>query len=325
VLEVLTGRAELRVWPKDFPPPREQLLKEAREMDGLLTLLTDRVDRQLIEQAPKLRVVSNFAVGFDNIDVQACSERGIAVGNTPGVLTETTADLAFALMLAAARRIPEGIDFVRAGKWRTFDPNLLLGQDVSGAMLGIVGMGKIGQAVARRAAAFSMRILYVDKERADVERQTGAKRVEKETLLRESDFVSLHVPLTPKTRHYIGSAELALMKPSAILINTSRGPVVDQVELARGLAAGRPGAAALDVTDPEPISPTDPLLSMPNVIVVPHVGSASFQTRTRMGQLAVANLLAGLEGRPLPHPVPPLPLGEGQGEGARKRQITQPD
>jgi len=302
-LEPLVERTHLEVWKQPTPPPREVLLAEAREAEGLLTLLTEKVDRQLIDQAPKLRVVSNMAVGFDNIDVAACSERGIPVGNTPGVLTETTADLAFALMLAAARRLPEAIAYVTEGRWKTWDPNALLGQDIHGSTLGVIGMGQIGQAVARRGVGFGMRILYVGKERPQIQKETGARRVEKENLLRESDFVTLHLPLNAQTRHYIGRVELAMMKTTAVLINTSRGPVVDQAALTAALKEGRPGAAALDVTDPEPIAPDDPLLSLPNALIVPHIGSGSIRTRARMAGLAVANLLAGLEGRPLPHSV----------------------
>src|SRR5262249_4860679 len=228
----LGEQVQLSVWPDPFPPPPEALEAQAAESDGLLTLITDRVDRRVLAKAPRLRVISNMGVGYDNIDVAACTERRIPVGNTPGVLTEATADLAFALLLAATRRLPESIAFVHSGQWKTWDPNLLLGQEVFGAALGIIGMGKIGQAVARRAAGFQMSILYCGAPREQVERETGARRVEQEALLRESDFVSLHVPLTVKTRHLIGRSELALMKPTAILINTSRGPVVDQAALA---------------------------------------------------------------------------------------------
>ncbi len=282
------------------------LLAEAREAEGLLTLLTDRVDRELLARAPRLRAVSNMAVGYDNIDVAACTERRIAVGNTPGVLTETTADFAFALLMAAARRVVEADAFVRAGKWKTWDPGLLLGQDVHGATLGIAGMGQIGQAVARRARGFGMRILYTDEvARPQSEAETGAQRVDKDTLVREADFLTLHVPLTPHTRHFIGARELAMMKPTAWLINTSRGPVVDQRALAEALAAGRPAGAALDVTDPEPIPMDDPLLRLPNVILAPHIASASLATRSKMADMAVDNLLAALAGRRPPHCVNP--------------------
>jgi glyoxylate reductase len=311
-LSVLAARTQIDLWPGEMPPPRDEMIRHARDCEGILTLVTDPVNRALLEQAPKLRVVSNMAVGYDNIDVAACTERGVAVGNTPGVLTDATADLAFALLLAAARRLPEAREFVLAGRWKTWDPSLLLGRDVHGATLGIFGMGQIGQAMAKRARGFGMRIVYSDKPKPSVEEQLGVVRLEKDELLREADFVSLHVPLSPKTRHLIGAPELAKMKPTAVLINTSRGAVVDPIALAEALRAGRPGAAALDVTDPEPISPTDPLLKLPNALVVPHIGSASVQSRTKMASLAVENLLAGLEGRPLPHSVNPQVVSKRQ-------------
>ena len=302
----LGGATELAFWSEPLPPSRQALLAAAAEVDGLLTLITDRVDEELLRRSPKLRIVSNMGVGVDNIDVAACTARRIPVGNTPGVLTDATADLAFALLLAAARRLAEATHFVQQGKWKTWDPNLLLGRDVYGATLGIVGLGKIGQAVARRARGFGMRILYTGRERnPDAEAETGARHTSKEVLLRESDFVSLHVPLSPQTRHYIGRAELQLMKPTAILVNTARGPVVDQRAVLEALALGRPGAVALDVTDPEPIAPDDPLLKLPNAIVIPHLGSATDQTRAKMAQMAIDNLLAGLEGRRLPNCVNP--------------------
>jgi glyoxylate reductase len=307
-LQSLAARTQMDLWPGEVPPPKEELIRHARESEGLLSLVTDPVDRALLEQSPKLRVVSNMGVGYDNIDVAACTERGIAVGNTPGVLTDTTADLAFALLLAVARRLPEAKDYVLAGRWKTWDPSLLLGRDVHSATLGIFGLGQIGQAMAKRARGFGMRIVYFDKPKPSLEEELGLERLEKEGLLREADFVSLHVPLSSKTRHLIGAPELALMKPTAALINTSRGAVVDQLALVEALRAGRPGAAALDVTDPEPISPTDPLLKLPNALVVPHIGSASVQARAKMASLAVDNLLAGLEGRPLPHSVNPQVL-----------------
>ncbi|MGH2588285.1 MAG: 2-hydroxyacid dehydrogenase [Dehalococcoidia bacterium] len=309
-LERLAAQTEMRLWEDPLPPPRETLLAEAREAEGLLTLLTDRVDEVLLGVASRLRAVSNMAVGFDNIDVPACTRRGILVGNTPGVLTDTTADFAFALLMAAARRVVEGDAFTRAGTWQTWDPGLLLGQDVHGATIGIAGMGQIGQAVARRAHGFDMRILYTDEiPRPEIEAATGAQRVDLETLLRESDFVTLHVPLVPETRGLIGAAQLALMKPEAVLINTSRGPVVDQRALAEALANGRPGMAALDVTDPEPIAMDDPLLQLPNAIIAPHIASGSRATREKMAEMAVDNLLAGLRGKLPPNCVNPEALG----------------
>lgn len=304
-LELLHSNAQVTVWSGEMPPSQEDLAAQAEKCDGLLTLITDRVDRELLARCDRLRVVSNMAVGFDNIDVAACTERKIPVGNTPGVLTNATADLAFALMLAAARRLPESRDFVRAGQWRTWDPNLLLGHEVWGATLGIIGMGKIGQAMARRANGFEMRILYSGDPKPEVDAKTGARCVSKEMLLRDSDFVSLHVPLTVQTRHLMGKAELALMKPTSILINTSRGPVIDQRALADALQSGRPAAAALDVTDPEPIHMDDRLVAMPNALILPHVGSGTLQARSQMAQMAVDNLLAGVTGARLPHCVNP--------------------
>jgi len=309
-LDRLAAQTEMRLWEEPLPPPRDRLLAEAREADGLLTLLTDRVDEELLAQSPRLKAVSNMAVGFDNIDVPACTRRGILVGNTPGVLTDTTADFAFALLIAAARRVVEGDAFTHAGKWQTWDPGLLLGQDVHHATIAIIGMGQIGQALARRAHGFEMRILYVDAvPRPEIDRAYGARQVDLETALREADFVSLHVPLMPETRHLIGAAQLALMKPSAILINTSRGPVVDQAALARALTAGRPAMAALDVTDPEPIALDDSLLALPNVIIAPHIASGSRATREQMAEMAVDNLLAGLRGELPPNCVNPEALG----------------
>lgn len=304
----LRAVAEVEVWPDDLPPPREALLAGVREADGLICLLTDRIDAEVLDAAPRLRVISTMAVGYDHIDIAAATARGIPVGNTPGVLTETTADLAWALLLATARRVVEGDRFVREGRWRTWDPNLLLGYDVHGATLGVVGMGAIGQAVARRAAGFGMRVLYTRRSGTNA---TIGERVTLEKLLRESDFVSLHVPLTDETQHLIGERELRLMKPTAILINTARGPVVDQRALARALREGVIAGAGVDVTEVEPIPPDDPLLSAPNVVILPHIGSASYATRARMADMAVENCIAGLEGRPLPHCVNPEARSQG--------------
>ena len=305
-LATVMGACDADVWPDELPPPRATLLDRVRGCDGVLTLLTDRVDDEFLDAAgPQLKVVSNYAVGFDNIDVAACSRRGVAVGNTPGVLTETTADLAWALLMAAARRVPEGDRYVRAGHWRTWGPLLLLGPDVHGATIGIVGFGRIGQAVARRAMGFGMRILYHDLHRLPdaVTEPLGATFMSLDDLLPASDFVSLHVNLSEETRHLINARTLAAMKPTAVLVNTSRGPVVDQIALADALRDGEIGAAALDVTDPEPIAPDDPLLALDNCLVVPHIASASRATRGRMAEMAAANLIAGVLGEPLPTPV----------------------
>ncbi len=307
-LRLVREACETDVWPEDGPPPRDELLRRVAGCDGILTLLSDRVDEELLEAAgPGLRVVSNYAVGYDNVDVAACARRGIVVGNTPGVLTETTADLAWALMLAARRRVTEGDRFVRGGKWRTWGPNLLLGSDVHGATLGIVGFGRIGQAVARRAVGFGMTVLYTSRTRAPeaVEAAHVARFVDLDELLDGSDIVSLHCALTPETRGLIGRRALELMKPTATLVNTARGPVVDQPALYTALRDGVIAAAGLDVTDPEPIAPDDPLLSLENCIVVPHIASATHATRGRMAEMAAANLLAGVRGEPLPTPVEP--------------------
>jgi glyoxylate reductase len=307
-LEPIRSTTDARIWEDDLPPPRSDLLDAIRGCDGVLTLLTDRVNDEFLDAAgPGLKVVSNYAVGFDNVDVPACTARGVAVGNTPGVLTDTTADLAFALLMAAARRIPEGDRYVRAGKWKTWGPLLLLGPDVHGATLGVVGFGRIGQAVARRAMGFGMTILYHDVHRADpaVEAEHGATFLPLEELLARSDFVSLHVNLTPETKGLIDAEKLGWMKPTAVLVNTSRGPVIDPRALEAALRAGTIGAAALDVTDPEPIPPDDPLLSLDNCLVVPHIASASRATRAKMAEMAAANLLAGIRGERLPTPVNP--------------------
>jgi lactate dehydrogenase-like 2-hydroxyacid dehydrogenase len=248
--------------------------------------------------------VSNYAVGYNNIDVAACTARGIPVGNTPGVLTDTTADFAFALLMAAARRVAEGSRYVMDGRWQTWGPKLLLGVDIAGATLGIVGFGRIGRAVARRARGFDMRVLYADPYAVDVDPEL-AEPVDLDTLLRESDFVSVHVPLTDDTRYLIDGAALAKMKRHAVLVNTARGPVVDPSALYDALSEGRIAAAGLDVTDPEPIPADHRLLSLPNCLITPHIASASITTRNKMAIIAAQNLLAGLAGRPLPHCVNP--------------------
>jgi glyoxylate reductase len=303
-LAALQQHADVDLWPGDVPPGNLTLRERAHDADGIICLLTDRIDAQLIEAAPKLRVISNVAVGYDNIDVAAATKRGIAVGNTPGVLTETTADLAWALMLAVARRIVEAERFVRDSRWRTWDPNLLLGHDVHGATLGIVGFGKIGRAVARRAAGFDMRVLYTTRSEPD-EDVGSAERVELDELLLQADFVSLHVPLTDDTRHMIGERELRSMKAAAIIVNTARGQVIDQPALARALNEGWIGGAGLDVAEVEPIPPGDALMRTPNTVLLPHIGSASHATRERMASMAVDNVLAGTRGERLPNCVNP--------------------
>jgi glyoxylate reductase len=306
-LAAVGAACDMDLWDGELPPPRDELLRRIAGCDGVLTLLTDKVDDEFLDAAgPQLKVVSNYAVGFDNVDVAACVRRGVAVGNTPGVLTETTADLAWTLLMAAARRIPEGGRYVRAGEWRTWGPLLLLGPDVHGATIGIVGFGRIGQAVARRAQGFGMRILYHDLHRLpdEVTEPLGAKYLSLDELLAASDFVSLHVNLSEVTRHLINARTLAAMKPTAVLVNTSRGPVIDQLALADALRDGVIWAAALDVTDPEPIAMDDPLVGLDNCLIVPHIASASRATRGKMAEMAAANLIAGVQGLPLPTPVP---------------------
>jgi len=304
-IAMLRQECEVEVWEEELPVPRDLLLDKVRDIDGLYCLLTERIDEELLKAASRLRVVSNMAVGYNNIDVAACSARGIPVGNTPGVLTDTTADLAFALLLAAARRIVEGMDYVRSGQWRTWGPMLLMGSDVHGATLGIVGFGRIGQTMARRARGFDMRVLYHDAYVSEADPALGAICVDLDTLLGESDFVTLHVPLTEETHHLIGEKELQRMKPTAVLVNTSRGEVVDPQALYGALRDRQIAYAALDVTEPEPIPADHPLLSLSNCLVVPHIGSASVATRTKMAIMAAENLLAGLRGDPLPHCVNP--------------------
>jgi glyoxylate reductase len=269
-----------------------------QHVEGLLCMITERVNQELLDAAPVLKVVATFGVGYDHIDVAVCTRRNVVVCNTPGVLTETTADLAWALILGVARRIGEGAQVIKRGEWKDWSPNFMLSQDVHHATLGVVGLGAIGWQVARRAFGFDMPVLYASRRRhADLEAQGPVRHVDLDTLLRESDFVSLHVPLTPDTRHLIGARELGLMKPSAFLINTARGPIVDQRALYEACAAGSIAGAGLDVTDPEPMAADDPLLSLANVLVVPHVGSASYGTRIKMGRLAAENIAAVLSGR----------------------------
>lgn len=290
-LDRLRAAHDVRVWPGTEPPPRAELVAGARAADALLSLLTDGVDEDLLDAAPRLRAVANYAVGTDNVDLRAATARGIPVGNTPDVLTETTADLAFALMLAAARRLVEADAAVRAGEWPDWQPDAFLGHDVHGAVLGIVGFGRIGQAVARRAEGFGMTVLH----------NSRSGGVPLDELLARADFVSLHAPLTDATRGLIGTRELELMKPSAILVNTARGGLVDSRALEAALREGVVAGAALDVTDPEPLPPDHPLLGAPNLVVAPHVGSASHRTRAAMADMAVDNLLAALAGERMPH------------------------
>jgi len=292
-LDRLREAHEVDVWTERLPPAYDELRRRAAEAEGVLSLLTDRIDAALIEASPRLRAISNYAVGYDNVDVEAAAARGIPVGNTPDVLTDATADLTFALLLAAARRLPQATASVTGGDWLTWEPAQHLGYDVHGATLGIIGMGRIGRAVAQRAEGFQMRVLSTGS--------AGGTPLAR--LLTESDFVSLHCPLTPDTHHLIDTEALHAMRPTAILVNTARGPIVDQSALAQALRDGEIAGAALDVTDPEPLPAGDPLLSAPNLIVAPHIGSATHSARERMATLAVQNLLAALEGEPMPHQV----------------------
>jgi glyoxylate reductase len=290
-LERLAAEHEVEVWPGDMPPSRDELLAGVADAEGLLSLLVDGVDRELMQAAPKLRAVANYAIGFDNIDVEAAAERGIQVGNTPDVLTDATADLAWALMLAVARRIVEAHQDAVDGKWRTWEPQGWIGADVHGATLAVIGAGRIGQAVAKHASGFEMDVVMVD---------LGD---DLHSALERADFVSLHTPLTPETRHLIDADALARMKPTAILVNTARGPIVDQAALADALREGRLAGAGLDVTDPEPLPPDDPLYETPNLLIVPHIGSATTTARAAMADRAVDNLLAALDGKPMPYAV----------------------
>jgi glyoxylate reductase len=307
-LQPIVAHTDADVWQDDLPPPRDELLRRVAGVDGFLAMVVDRVDDELLDWAgPQLRVVSNFGVGFDNIDVPACTRRGVAVGNTAGVLTETTADEAFALLMAAARRIPEASEYVREGRWKAWQPLLLLGADVHHATLGIIGFGRIGQEVAKRARGFDMQVLYYNRHplSPSEEAMLGVRRADLDELLASSDFISLHVSLTPETRHLMNRDTFAKMKRSAILVNTSRGPVVSSDDLYAALRDGVIAGAALDVTDPEPIPADHPLLTLPQCLIVPHIASASIATRREMTRISVANLLAGLRGEPLPSWVNP--------------------
>jgi len=322
-LEVLGQQTELQVWEEELPPPREEMLRQAARCHGLITLLTDRVDEELLEGAPHLVAVSNMATGFDNIDIAGASRHNVLVTRTPGVLSETVADFTFALLLAVARRITEAERYVHAGRWKTWGPSTLLGRDVFGATLGIVGLGGVGAEVAKRARGFGMRIAYCDRIRKPaLERRHRLTFLPLNDLLRQSDFVTLHSALTPETRGLIGRRELDLMKESAILINTGRGQLVDQKALYEALKSERIAGAALDVTDPEPISVDDPLLALDNAVVVPHIASASVATRSRMAMLAVENLLSALAGR-LPKDTVNREVARAW-RAARRRRIASP-
>jgi len=300
-LEVLTDAADTEVWPNDEPPTTEQLLEKVVEADGILTNIMDRIDADVFQAAHRLKVVSQLGVGVDNIDVAEATRRGVLVGNTPGVLAKATADIAFGLLMSAARRISEGDRWLRAGNWKMqYHPMVWLGAEVHGATLGIVGMGQIGVEMAKRARGFDMRVIYYSRTRKpELESELGMEYFEPSDLLSTADFVTLHIPLTLETRHFIGERELQLMKPTAILINAARGAVVDSQALYTALKEGWISGAALDVTDPEPILPDDPLLSLDNLVITPHIGSASIDSRRRTCLLAARNVVAGIQGKRL--------------------------
>lgn len=302
-LELIAAEADLEVWPEEHPPSPQQLRGKVAVVQGVLTNIMDRVDTLLLEAAPELKVVSQLGVGVDHIDVARATRQGILVGNTPGVLVGATADLAFALLMSAARRVGESERWLRDGKWiMAFHPMFWLGADIHQATLGIIGLGQIGLEMAKRGRGFDMHVLYYSRTRKpELEARYGLEYADRAELLRSADFVSLHVPLTPETHHYIAEEELRLMKPTAILINVARGPVVDSSALYSALKEGWIRAAAMDVTDPEPMLPDDPLLTLENLVVTPHIGSASEESRRQMCLMAARNLLAGIKGRRLEH------------------------
>lgn len=306
-LQIIAEACDYRIWDQEEPPvPRATLLAELQEADGAFVLLTDRVDAEFLAAGPRLQVVANMAVGYDNVDVPACTARKVMVTNTPGVLTETTADLAWALLMATARRMVEAQKVIERGEWRTWSPMMLTGQDIYGATLGIIGAGRIGSAVARRARGFGMKLLYHNRsQNAELEAETGAQFSTFDDLLAESDFVITLVPLSAETRHLINEAALRKMKPNAILINAARGPVVDEKALYKALTEGWIWGAGLDVWEQEPIGADHPLLALPNMVALPHIGSASIATRTKMATMAAENLVAGVTGRRPPNLVNP--------------------
>ncbi|MDY3553876.1 D-glycerate dehydrogenase [Gemmata sp. JC717] len=306
-LNAIRAVCDVDVWPEQLPPPPAVLRRHVADCDGLVSLLTDRVDAELLDAAPKLKVVSNFAVGFNNVDVAACTARGVCVGNTPGALTDATADIAVTLLLAAARRVGESATDAKEGRWLTWEPLGWLGSDLAGRTLGIVGMGRIGFAAAKRLhGGWGMKVLYTARgPKEDADKELGATRVELDELLAQSDFVSVHADLNPTTKGLFGAAQFAKMKRTAVFVNTSRGPLVDQAALAAALRDGTIFAAGLDVTDPEPLPTDHELFRLPNCLIVPHVASATIDTRNAMARLCANNLLAGVRGAALPNWVNP--------------------
>jgi glyoxylate reductase len=305
-LKIIKERFDAEVWPEYAPPPKKVIIEKARKVDALATLLSDKIDTEVFDAAPKLKIVAQMAVGFDNIDIPEATKRGIYVTNTPEVLTDTTADFAWALLLAVARRVVEADKYVRSGQWKVgWHPMMMQGRDVHGATLGVVGAGRIGFAVAKRATGFDMKILFYDVVPRPEMEQLGAKKVDMDTLLRESDFITIHVPLMKETYHLINEEKLKLMKKTAYLINNSRGPVVDEKALYKALKEGRIAGAALDVFEQEPTPMDNPLLKLDNVVVAPHISSASYETRSRMAEMVAENLVAFFEGKKPPNLVNP--------------------
>ncbi|MBY0514964.1 MAG: D-glycerate dehydrogenase [Gemmataceae bacterium] len=306
-LSRIAAACDVDLWPNQLPPPYDTLRDRVKDCDGLVSLLTDRIDGPLLDAAPRLKVVSNYAVGFNNVDVPACTARGVCVGNTPGVLTDATADTAVMLLMAAARRLADSAADAKAGRWLTWEPLGWLGQDLAGRTLGIVGMGRIGFAVAKRLHhGWGMKVLYTEQvNRPEADQEFGARRVELDELLAESDFVSAHVDLNPSTKGMFGAAQFKTMKRTAVFVNTARGPLVDQPALAEALRSRTIFAAGLDVTDPEPLPSTHELYGLPNCVIVPHIASATVGTRDAMARLCADNLLAGVAGQALPNWVNP--------------------
>ncbi len=300
-MKLIKEACDAEIWQEPLPPPYALIKQKIATCQGLASLLTDKVDAELLDAAPHLRVVSNFAVGFNNIDVPAATARGIAVGNTPGVLTDATADMALCLLVTAARRIVEGHQYTLSGKWKTWEPLGHLGQDLAGRTLGVVGIGRIGMAMARRCrGAWNMNILYHDVNRnLDAERELQARQVPFDTLLAEADFISIHTDLNEKTRGMFSTEQFKKMKRSAVLVNTARGPIVDEKALYTALASGAIFAAGLDVTDPEPPAMDNPLLKLPNIVIAPHIASATIATRNQMAEICAKNLIAGVTGQKL--------------------------
>jgi glyoxylate reductase len=302
-LQIIRKHFDMEVWPEYAPPPKKTIIEKAKNVDALATLLSDKIDAEVFNAAPRLKIVSQLAVGFDNIDITEATKRGIYVTNTPEVLTDTTADFAWALLMALARRVVEADKYVRTGQWKVgWHPDMMTGRDIYNATIGVVGAGRIGYAVAKRATGFSMKILFYDVvPRPEIEKDFGAKKVDLDTLLKESDFVSIHVPLMKETQHLINEQKLKLMKKTAYLINNSRGPVVDEKALYKALKEGWIAGAGLDVFEQEPTPADNPLLKLDNVAVAPHISSASIETRSKMGEMVAENLVAFFEGKKPPN------------------------